>query len=105
MATSSVQGQIRAQGEVVRQLKKDKAPEEKASVWAQFRSVPMTCESVYFRILQHTIKPHVMAVLLRIWRQARAVSIMGCGLYVWPVATGGHRHGHYTCSSDRVQNL
>ena len=32
MATPSIQEQIKAQGEVVRQLKKDKAPDEKASI-------------------------------------------------------------------------
>ena len=32
MATPSVQEQIKAQGEIVRQLKKDKAPEEKVTV-------------------------------------------------------------------------
>ena len=32
MATPSVQGQIKAQGEVVRRLKKEKAPEGKVSM-------------------------------------------------------------------------
>ena len=41
MATPSTQEQIKAQGEVVRQFKKDKAPEEKVrNLWSQFRSKP-----------------------------------------------------------------
>lgn len=35
---SSVQEQIKEQGEIVRQLKKDKAPQEKVGGW--FNSVP-----------------------------------------------------------------
>ena len=47
MDKSSLQGQIKAQGEVVRQLKKDKAPEEKVyGLWIYI--------SVYFRTRTHT---------------------------------------------------
>ena len=42
MATPSVQEQIKTQGEVVRQLKKDKAPNEKVNIWVQFRSTRFT---------------------------------------------------------------
>ena len=69
MATPSIQEQIKAQGEVVRQLKKDKAPDEKASIHSIALTHPDT--SAYPK---YPFESHVMAVALAFRRHFRAVS-------------------------------